>query len=237
METHIKTVKFASLSSMALMMAAISGFADVIGFVGVNRLFTAHITGNIVIAIAEIIHHESGVAAKLIAIPFFILIAAFTTWIIEMQGQTKRLLAIWFIIEALFLTAFMFTGIYILPFYEFGSWQYICCAMLPVCAMAIHNILLRTFMCTLPPCTVMTGNLSQLIVDSVSYVWRKTLPYNVEKTITSHAGIQRFGNVIIGFLIGGACAAFGFSAIGFWIIPLSVIALLFMAKRTLHHSS
>lgn len=231
MEPHFKTLKFASLPSTALMMAAISGFIDVIGFVGVSKLFTAHITGNLVIAIAEIIHHEPGVATKIIAIPLFILIAAFTTWIIEMHGQSKRLLAIWFIIEAIFLTTFMFTGIYVLPFYELGSWQYICSAMSPICAMAIHNILLRTFMRTLPPCTVMTGNLSQLIVDGVSYFWRKTLTHNVEKSITSYDGIQRFGNVIVGFLIGGMCAAFGFIAIGFWIVALSIIALLFMVKR------
>lgn len=228
---EIKSVKFASMPSTALMMAAIAGFIDVIGFIGVGKLFTAHITGNIVIAIAQIIDHEPGVITKIIAIPLFIVIAAFTSWTIEMQGQTKRLLVMWFIIEAILLTAFMCAGIYILPFYGLDSWHYICSAMLPVCAMAIHNILLRTYMRSLPPCTVMTGNLVQIIVDSVSYYWRKTLRYNVETPATSHVGIYSFGNVLLGFLIGGLSAAFGFFASGFWIVSISVIALLFMAAR------
>ena len=227
------SVPFATLPSTAFIIAAIAGFVDVIGFVGASKLFTAHITGNIVVAISEIIHKQEGVAAKIISLPLFILLAGITTWIVEMRGQSKALLASWFIIEALFLAAFMFAGIYILPFNALDSWQYITGGMFAVSAMAIHNTLLRTFMASFPPCTVMTGNLTQLIVDFVSYYWRKTLPHNVEMPITSHAGIKRFGNVFLGFLLGGTCAAFGFSTFGFWIIGLSAIILFIMAVRTL----
>jgi uncharacterized membrane protein YoaK (UPF0700 family) len=234
MTTH-PSIKFAELQSTAFMMAAIAGFVDVIGFIGASKLFTAHITGNIVIAISEFIYHEPGVAAKLIALPVFILIVGITTWIIERHRQTKLLLSIWFIIEALLLAAFMFGGVYILPIHSLGSWQYISSAMLGVSAMAIHNTLLRTFMVVHPPCTVMTGNLTQFMIDFVSYYWRKTLPYQVESSLINHAGIKRFGGVFLGFLIGGTIAAFGFDTFGFWIVSLSIILLLILAVRTSTH--
>ena len=45
-----------------------------------------------------------------------------------------------------------------------SSW-FLIISMLPVCAMAIHNTLLKTYMPQMPPCTVMTGNLTMLLVD------------------------------------------------------------------------
>ncbi len=227
------TLRFAGLPSTAFFMAAIAGFTDVIGFVGVNKLFTAHITGNIVIAISELLHHSPGIAAQIISLPFFILIVALLTWMIEKHGQTKRLLAAFLAVEALLLTAFLFAGVYVIPFRELNSLPYIGGGMLGVAAMAIHNTLLRTFMTSFPPCTVMTGNLTQFVVDCVSYYKRKSLPYAVETPFFSHAGIQRIGNVLLGFLVGGGIAAFGFGWIGFWILGCGVALLGFMAVQAM----
>jgi uncharacterized membrane protein YoaK (UPF0700 family) len=203
-------VRFTLLSSSAFLMAAIAGFTDVFAFVSLDKLFTAHITGNIVIAIAELIHHAPGVASKIISLPLFIVIAIFVTACIEARGQTKGLLAMWFFIEAIFLAGFMFAGMIVVPHASVSSLPYIYVAMLPVAAMSIHNTLLRTYMSKFPPCTVMTGNITQLIVDIVSYTWGWREPYVVEPRSKSHEGIKRYGNVFIGFLVGGAIAAVGY---------------------------
>lgn len=226
-------VRYASLQSTAFLMAAIAGCTDVIGFIGASKLFTAHITGNIVIAISEILYHEDGVVTKIVALPAFILAVGITTWMIERFGQTKRLLSTWFVVEALLLAAFMVVGVYILPKASVDSWKYMNSALLGVYAMAIHNTLLRTFMMAHPPGTVMTGNLTQLVVDFVSYYWRKTLPYQVQSSFMNHAGIKRFGNVFLGFLLGGLIAACGYYAFGFWILSLSVMLLFIMAAYAL----
>jgi uncharacterized membrane protein YoaK (UPF0700 family) len=228
-----QAVKFAHLSSTAFLMAAIAGFIDVVGFVGVDKLFTSHITGNIVVAIAEIIHHGPGVASKIIALPMFILIAIIVTGCIEVCGQSRKLLALCFVIEALFLVGFMFTGMLILPHVAENSFPYIAIAMLAVCAMSIHNTLLRTFMIHFPPCTVMTGNLTQLIIDIVSFSWGWRQPHTIETRNKSHTNIKRYGNVFIGFLVGGGCAAIGYSLISFWIVALTIILLFFMAIKSL----
>lgn len=212
-------------------MAAIAGFTDVLGFISLDKLFTAHITGNIVVAIAELISHAPGVAAKILSLPLFLAIAiAITAWI-ESCGQTKQLLASLFIMESLLLLGFLAAGLTIIPFSAVSSWPYIGGALLSVAAMAIHNTLLRTYMRTFPPCTVMTGNLTQLIVDIVGYSWGFRESYPLEKRSQNLEGIRCFGNVFIAFLLGGAIAAIGYVLTGFWILVLPITLLSYMAAR------
>ena len=210
------------------LMALIAGFVDVFCFVEVNRLFTAHITGNLVIAITEIITHTPGVVAKLIALPIFLIIVMIITSIIEKVGQTKRLLYSLLVTEAVLLTLFMIIGHFIIPLGDVRSWEYISTGMLAVGAMAIHNTLLRTFMISLPPCTVMTGNFCQWIVDLVSYLWGKKLKYPIENVQISIRGIKQFGTVLLSFGLGGLIAALGIVTIGFWSVLFSILTLLFM---------
>lgn len=228
---ELPPVKFALLPSSFFMMAAIAGFVDVIGFVGVDKLFTAHITGNIVVAISNLIHHEPGVASKLIALPLFIVIAALVTGFIEAYGQAKKFLSMWLFFEAVFLASFMFAAILIFPQTAVNSLSYISSAMLAICSMAIHNTLLRTYMTRSPPCTVMTGNLTQLIVDIVSCTrgWRKA--YSVESRSKARQGVKRHGNVFIGFLVGGVVAAVGYTLFSFWVLWIPILLLIFMAFK------
>lgn len=228
-----KPIKFAFLNSTAFLMACVGGFTDVVGFVGINKLFTAHITGNIVVVIAELINHTPGVASKVIALPLFILLAILVTIFIEKYGQTKALLAFWFAVEAVLLASFMYIGLVIFPHISVVSGLYIFGAMLMVAAMAIHNTLMRTFMLHFPACTVMTGNLMQFVVDLVSYFGGRRLEYNIEKHKESLKGIKRHGNVLAGFALGGLLAAFGYYVMGFWSIAFDVAVLIFMAIRCL----
>lgn len=219
--------------STAFWMAAIAGFSDVLGFIGINRLFLSHITGNIVVAIAEIIYHSQGVASKIIAIPLFIVVALLITAYIESKGQTKTLLATYFVMEALLLAGLMMMGVFMFPHLAINSWTYLAGGMLGVCAMAIHNTLLRTFMTHFPPCTVMTGNLTQFIVDVVSFSIGWRLPHSVEKRHNSRVNIKKHGNVLFGFSLGGICAAVGYVWIGFWAIIPVILILLMMAVKVL----
>jgi|GEM_PF-6391301 len=128
-------IQFATLSSTAFLMAAIAGFTDVISFIGANHLFTALITGNIVIAISEIIHHDPGVAPKILAIPLFIIFAVLITTVIEKHGKTSSLLVVWLLIEGILLGIFMYGGVYYFPYLAFDSWQYLALSMIAVGAL------------------------------------------------------------------------------------------------------
>lgn len=221
-------IAFISLASTAFLMAAIAGFTDVLSFVGVNHLFTAHITGNIVILISDIINHNIGVTSKIIAIPLFILFAGIMSYIIETSGKTSRILIGWFLLEIFFMFMFMWGGIQFIPYTAVNSFLYTLIGMFGVCAMAIHNTLLKTFMVTFPPCTVMTGNLTQFTIDFVGYFFHRKKAGSPEKRKKTMGALKRYGNVLLGFVTGGALGAIGYSSIGFWsvILPLLVLSLL-----------
>jgi len=52
------------------------GFVDTAGFLGLQGLFTAHVTGNLVTLAATLLSGTHGVIAKLLALPEIILIVA-----------------------------------------------------------------------------------------------------------------------------------------------------------------
>src|SRR5208337_5417068 len=63
-----------SLPSMKLLTFVLSltaGSVDVIGFLGLGGLFTAHITGNLVILAAHVVSGETAPMSYLISVPVF----------------------------------------------------------------------------------------------------------------------------------------------------------------------
>src|SRR5271169_6626082 len=48
------------------------GFVDTIGFLGLQGLFTAHVTGNFVTLAAALVYGTHGVIAKILALPEFV---------------------------------------------------------------------------------------------------------------------------------------------------------------------
>lgn len=64
------------LSSAALpfVLSVIAGSTDTIGFLGLNGLFTAHITGNLVILAAHIVIGNPATLSYMLAVPVFMLV-------------------------------------------------------------------------------------------------------------------------------------------------------------------
>jgi len=211
-------------------MAAIAGFSDVFGFIALDRLFTAHITGNVVIIISSFIYDTAGIISKVLAIPLFMLFAAIISAIIEHHNYTKKILSFWLILEIFLFIALMVAGVTMIPGLEVTSFTYTIISMLPICAMAIHNTLLRTYLSKLPPCTVMTGNLTQFIVDLTALCLSK-LPGKLTPPENSALGVKRFGNVLSGFVFGGLLSTFGFILMGFF----SLIFIIFLQIGLLVH--
>lgn len=217
--------QFYSSYTIGFFMAIIAGFSDVFGFIALDRLFTAHITGNIVIILSSLIYNMRGIAPKLIAIPLFMLFASLISAVIEHHGHTKKMLQFWLFLEIVLFLGLMAAGLTILPKLDVGSGLYILFAMLPVSAMAIHNTLLRTYMAKLPPCTAMTGNLTQFMVLLTALCLSK-LPGKLTPLENSMYGVKRFGNVLVGFTLGGLASALGFVVLGFYCLVAIVLLLL-----------
>ncbi len=89
-------------TKMSFALSFVSGFVDTAGFVALFNLFTAHVTGNLVLAGAAFIASgEHGTLwGKLLMLPVFVISVAFTSYLIKYKNANVEILIL---IEALFL--------------------------------------------------------------------------------------------------------------------------------------
>jgi len=199
----------------------ISGFVDTLGFIALYGLFAAHITGNVVLlASAVVVDHRYGVAIKLLAIPTFIVAAIVTRFfIIRRERRTLDATAHVMLAEAVLLIAFMGLALASAPFENQDSLAAIATGLVAATAMGVQNTAARTFMSGLPPTTVMTGNLMQIIVDIVDLLHRHgALPAKRER-------LSRLVPLMLAFSVGALLGAVGYFTIGF----LALVAPILMA--------
>src|SRR6188768_2183298 len=146
------------------LLAYISGFVDTLGFIALFALFPAHITGNFVLIAASFVDYRHGLLLKALAIPMFILAAIATRlYMIHHERRSRDPSAHILIAEAALLTLFMAVALAATPFENQDSPATIATGLLAASAMAVQNTAARTSLGGLPPTTVMTGNLMQII--------------------------------------------------------------------------
>jgi uncharacterized membrane protein YoaK (UPF0700 family) len=100
--------------------------------------------------------------------------------------------------------------------------------MLAVGAMGLQNAYMRIKLATLPPTTVMTGNVTQATIDAVAIM----LP--TAGAPDHDATVRRFARMwpgIVAFTIGAALGAFGFIAAGLLCLLAPAALCLVLAAR------
>jgi uncharacterized membrane protein YoaK (UPF0700 family) len=68
--------KFGGPAAIAGLLSFNGGFIDTAGFLGLQGLFTAHVTGNFVTLGAALVLGSHGIIGKILALPEFILVIA-----------------------------------------------------------------------------------------------------------------------------------------------------------------
>src|ERR1700693_1902289 len=93
------------------------GFVDTAGFLGLQGLFTAHVTGNFVTLAATLISGTHGVIAKLLALPEFIVVIAVAR-LVSAAMTARGLPALrWLLIaKVIFLLGFFVLAVTLGPF-------------------------------------------------------------------------------------------------------------------------
>ena len=94
------------------MLSFNGGFVDTAGFLGLQGLFTAHVTGNFVTLAATLVLGSHGIIAKLIALPEFVVIVALA----RVTGSALRArglpaLRVLLLAKVLFLLAFFILAV------------------------------------------------------------------------------------------------------------------------------
>jgi len=149
-------------------MSFLAGYVDTLGFVALFGLFTAHVTGNFVLIGSELAHPSHGVLIKFVAFPAFILSVAFTRMAVVWLERAGKAPLPWLLaLQLLFLLGFMGVGQHIAPVQDPQAMLTLLAGILGTAAMAVQNAASRLVLTKHTPTTVMTGNVTQLVIDLV----------------------------------------------------------------------
>ncbi|RQZ09647.1 DUF1275 domain-containing protein [Burkholderia sp. Bp9031] len=209
-------------------LAAVAGFVDTLSFVALFGLFTAHVTGNFVLIGAGIAGFGQGVVLKLSVFPAFVcgviaasLIARSLSARPAWQG-TRAL----HMVQAVLLLGFCAAGVWATPVTQSDSLPVLVAGIVGTFAMGVQNAHPRVIARAGVPNTVMTGNVTQAILDVVDLLSAGTADS------ARAAARARFGKMlpaIVAFALGAACGALGFRYVGFWALLAPVGALATLA--------
>jgi len=202
-------------------LAFIAGFADASTFVGAGGIFCAHVTGNFVVLAADLARRaHADEWLKLATFPLFVASVLVATQLHRRRlgpppvSSTRMLLACK---TALFGAA---AAIGALAPASADDTTRVAIVALLVVAMGIQNAMHRLTPALGPMTTVMTGNVSQWLVE-------KLLP-GAPEAAPKHRAL---GIVIVAFAIGCASGAVGVAQLGFGVLAVPMAIAWFARSR------
>jgi uncharacterized membrane protein YoaK (UPF0700 family) len=214
------------LKLLPFVLSMIAGSLDVIGFLGLGGIFTAHITGNLVILVARLVAKEPAPMSHIIAIPVFMAILALTRLFVARLDRVGvasllPLLTLQFLLLLMTFGVCLAVGWHADPHGLALIWA----SMLAVSAMAVQNALVRVSLTGAPSTAVMTTNITVVIMD-LGEIW---FGRSVTGNAKAHDRVRSTWPAIVGFLLGCAIGAlcepgFGLAALAAPIL-LSLIAI------------
>jgi uncharacterized membrane protein YoaK (UPF0700 family) len=193
------------------LLSVIAGMVDLIGFLSLG-IFTAHVTGNIVVIGALVVRHDQVNPAQILAIPVFMLAVA-TTWLIAKASGRRGLglMRLLLLVQFLLITCLLIFSAITKPSADLHGLMATIAAMIAVSAMGCQFALLRLTLPVAPSTAVMTGNLTNAVlglVDSSS----RTQPL-MESDSRRLSGAL---HLLVGFFVGCVLAAPAVMYLGDW---------------------
>jgi uncharacterized membrane protein YoaK (UPF0700 family) len=150
---------------LPFVLSVIAGATDVIGVLGLNGLFTAHVTGNLVILAARIVAHSPATVSYIPSAPVFmlvLLVAGMTARAIEPTGASSLLPLL--LLQLLALAAFLLVSVTAGPWRDPDSVLAVVAGMFGVAAMAVQNALAQVALTNTPTTAAMTTNITRLML-------------------------------------------------------------------------
>src|SRR5207249_1834084 len=147
------------------LLSAIAGMVDVIGFLSLG-LFTAHVTGNLVVIAALLVRGGPPKTAQILAVPVFI-VAVAAVWLIAKASDRRGPSLVWplLLVQFLLLACVLVFSVVNDSAANPQGFMAGVAAMIAVSAMACQFALLRLAMPGAPSTAVMTGNLTSSVLS------------------------------------------------------------------------
>src|SRR5713226_613665 len=200
------------------LLSVIAGMVDLTGFFTLGHIFTAHVTGNLVVAAADAVHGGPFHLAQMLAIPVFMLALA-GVWLIA-QASNRRgpsLARLLLLVQFLLLTGVLIFSVVTKPSANPHGLMAGIAVMIAVSAMACQYALLRLAIPGAISTAVMTGNLTNTVLSLMDML------SHGRPLMTVDAGrLKRSLHLLFGFLVGCIVAAAAISLLADWAWSLPV---------------
>jgi len=160
-----------------VLLSGVAGYVDAAGFASLFGLFPAHLTGELVgDAIAFSSAHPRDHATHFWMLPVFVcsvIVAAFAARVLRRKGL--RPLAGLLALITVALALFSLSEPLARAFHESARFTMLASGGCAVAAMSFQNALMRESLITSCPTTVMTGNLTLVVIDLADRVFGKLM--------------------------------------------------------------
>ena len=206
------------------LLAAIAGMDDIIGYLQF-KLFTAHVTGNLVVVFALLVRGGPPNLAQVLSVPVFIGAVALVWTISKLLRRrgtalVRPLLVIQFALLAcvLLTSAAAYGG----NGGSDGAWATVV-PMVAVSAMAAQFSLLRLVIPNAPSTAVMTGNLTNSVLSVLDVI-----SFGQPLTTGATDRLRKASLALIGFSAGCVIGAAAVSTVGdyAWAIPAGLAGII-----------
>jgi uncharacterized membrane protein YoaK (UPF0700 family) len=191
-------------------MGFLAGYVDTLGFVALFGLFTAHVTGNFVLIAAALADPaQTPSLLKLLAFPAFILgVAAARLLVASCEGRAAPAAKPVYLLQLILLLGFMASGMLAEPVGRSAGTMAMAAGLLGAAAMGAHSAASKLLLSNLAPTSMMTGNVTQLVIDTVDRL-------RGAADAAAKARCAKFFWPVLAFALGCAAAAFAYRAFGF----------------------
>lgn len=207
-----------------------AGYVDTVCFVTLFGLFTAHVTGNFVLIGSELAHPVHGVLIKFLAFPSFIAaVAAARLLALTVQRSGRAAGRPLLLLQIVLLAASLLCGWRAEPSVDSGAPWVLATGMLAAAAMGVQNAAARLAFTDLAPTTVMTGNVTQLVIDLVDLA-------RGSADASLRPRVRKFLWPMVAFAKGAMCGGWFSLHVSVWALalPLAILAVLALTIRDQH---
>jgi uncharacterized membrane protein YoaK (UPF0700 family) len=224
------------LRLLPFVLSLAAGSVDVIGFLGLDELFTAHITGNLVVLPAHLVADKNASLALVMSVPLFIVMLVVTRLFataLERYRITplRPLLFLQFALLCGFLGICLAVG----PDASAEAPTMLAAGMLGVSAMAVQNALVRIALVGAPSTAVLTTDITLLTTD----IGEIMLGREADRIANARRRVKHTWPAVLGFLLGCALGALFEARIGLRALVLPVgfafVALALAMSCKLHN--
>ena len=200
-------------------LSVIAGSVDAISFLGLGGLFTAHVTGNLVVLVAHLATGSRAPVANILSVPVFVAVLGLTRLLADVLEKIglvslRPLLLVQLLLLVGFLVLCASAGARLEP----DATRAILAGMFGVSAMAVQNALGQISLKGVPSTAVMTTNITRFMMD----IGEVMVGRNLSDVAKARDRARLTWPAIVGFAIGCGLGAACETAIGLMSLALPV---------------